>query len=145
MAKVKDSIDVSVTPEQAWEHAMDLPRYGEWLTIHDSWRGPLPEPDEIGTGTKLSSVIGAKGTRIRFEWTVDAYEPPHRVTLKGEGKGGVKVTLVLAVEPAKAGAAVTFELEIGGLPMIGLAGRAAAKVVKGDIRTSLKNFHDLYS
>jgi hypothetical protein len=145
MAKVKDSITVSLSPAQAWEHALDLSRFGEWLTIHDAWRGDIPAPDEIGKGSKVVSIIAAKGTRVRFNWTVDEYEPPHRVSLKGEGKGGVKVTLILQVDPADEGANVTFELELGGLPMIGLAGRASAKVVKGEIAKSLRNFHDLYA
>lgn len=145
MAKVKDSIDVSLSPAQAWEHALDLSRFDEWLTIHDGWRSPLPAPDEIGEGTEVSSVVKVKGTRVRFKWVIDEYEPPHRASLKGDGKGGVKVRLTLQVDPAGDGAKVTFELDLGGLPMVGLAGRAAAKVVKGDIGTSLGKFHDLYA
>ncbi|MBA4021509.1 MAG: SRPBCC family protein [Gordonia sp.] len=145
MAKVKDSIKVGLTPAQAWEHALDLSRFGDWLVIHDGWRSELPGPGEIGKGTEVSSVVAAKGTRVRFNWVVDEYDPPRRVSLKGDGKGGVKVTLILEVAPDGDGADLTFELELGGLPMIGLAGRAAAKVVKGDIHTSLQKFHDLYA
>lgn len=145
MAKVKDSITLSLSPAEAWEHALDLSRFGEWLTIHDGWRSELPGPGEIGKGTKVSSVVAAKGGRVRFDWTVSEYEPPRRVSLKGDGKAGIKVTLSLQVDPDGDGSKITFELELGGLPMIGLAGRASAKVVKGDIHTSLQKFHDLYA
>jgi hypothetical protein len=144
MAKVKDSIDVKESPADAWAHVLELSRYGEWLTLHDGWRSELPEPDDIHDGTEVSSIIGAKNTRIRFNWVVAAYDPPRRVTLKGEGKGGVKVTLTLKVDPAKSGAAVGLEVELGGLAMMGIVGRTTAKVLKSEINQSLKNFRDLY-
>lgn len=145
MAKVKDAIEVGVAPEKTWERVLDLSGYDEWLTIHEGWRSPLPGPEEIGKGLEVSSVIASRGTRVRFDWTVNAFDPPRRVSLKGSGKGGVKVTLILAVDPAPAGSKLTFEIELGGLAMIGPVGKITAKVVKSEIESSLKNFHDLYS
>jgi carbon monoxide dehydrogenase subunit G len=145
MAKVKDSIDVKQSPDDAWAHVLDLSRYGEWLTLHDGWRSELPEPDEIGKGTQVSSVIGAKNAKLRFDWVVDAFDPPRRVDLKGDGKGGVKVTLTLKVEPAKTGSKVGLEIDLSGSPMMSLIIRSTAKVLKGEINQSLKNFQDLYS
>ena len=46
MAKLSGSIDVPLPPEVAWEHASDLSRYKEWLTIHRVWRSKLPEDIE---------------------------------------------------------------------------------------------------
>lgn len=145
MAKVNVSGDLSLSPTQAWAACSDLSRFGDWLTIHEVWRSPLPAPDEIGAGTKLSSIIKAKGTRVRFEWTISEYQPPAddsssgTVTLKGDGKGGVKTDVTLSVKPAKSGSAVGIEANLGGLPLIGLAGKAAAKVIKGDLEKSLAN------
>lgn len=145
MAKVKDTIEVGVTPEATWERVLDLSSYDEWLTLHEGWRSPLPGPDEVGKGLKMSSVIASRGTRVRFDWKVDAFDPPHRVSLKGSGKGGVKVTLILAVDPAPQGSRLTFEIELGGLAMMGPVGKITAKVVKSEIESSLKKFHDLYA
>ncbi|HEY9313941.1 type II toxin-antitoxin system Rv0910 family toxin [Williamsia sp.] len=145
MAKVKDSIEIGVAPDKTWEHVLDLASYDEWLTIHEAWRSPLPGPDEVGKGTKVSSIIASRGTRVRFEWTVNAYDPPHRVSLKGTGKGGIKVTLILTVDPAAEGSKLTFEIELGGLALIGPIGKITAKVVKSEVEDSLKKFHDLYS
>ena len=145
MAKVKDSIDVNQSPDDAWAHVLDLSRYGEWLTLHDGWRSELPSPEEIQKGTKVSSVIGAKNAKLRFDWVVDAFDPPRKVDLKGDGKGGVTVTLTLMVEPAKGGSKVGLEVNLTGSPMMSLIIRSTAKVLKGEINQSLKNFRDLYS
>jgi hypothetical protein len=75
---------------------------------------------------------------------VDAFDPPRRVDLKGDGKGGVKVTLTLTVNPAKSGATVGLEINLSGSPMMGLVIRSTAKVLKSEINQSLKNFRDLY-
>lgn len=144
MAKTSDSIEVELPPEDAWAAASDLGRYEEWLVLHDGWRSELPGPDELGVGTKAVSVIKAKGTRVRFNWEVETYEPLRRVRLKGNGKGGVKVKLDLGIEPKGDGSVVTFAVDLGGLPLIGPAGKAAAMAVSGDIKKSLANFRALY-
>jgi hypothetical protein len=39
---------------------------------------------------------------------------------------------------------VGLEVELGGLAMMGIVGRTTAKVLKSEIKQSLKNFRDLY-
>ncbi|MGB6073240.1 MAG: SRPBCC family protein, partial [Rhodococcus sp. (in: high G+C Gram-positive bacteria)] len=51
MAKLKVSLDVPLTPEQTWAHASDLSGYEQWLSIHEAWRGELP--DQLAVGTTL--------------------------------------------------------------------------------------------
>ncbi|MGA9374571.1 MAG: SRPBCC family protein, partial [Mycobacterium sp.] len=43
MAKLSVSVDVPLSPEQAWDAASDLSRFSEWLSIHKMWRSALPE------------------------------------------------------------------------------------------------------
>lgn len=140
MASVKESVSVPLTPDVAWGHVQDLSRFDEWLTIHDGWRSDVPGPDELGKGTKIASVVVIKGTRVRFEWTVDTFDPPKKVGLKGNGKGGVKVKLALSVTADGDGSSVQIDLDLGGLPMMGPAGKAAAKLVQSDLRDSLEKF-----
>lgn len=144
MAKTSDSIDIELSPEDTWAAASDLSRFPEWLVLHDDWRGEVPAPDELGQGTEVSSVVKVKGTRVRFAWLVDVYEPPKRVRLSGSGKGGVKVKLDLSVAPTDTGSALTFTIDLGGMPMIGPAGKAAAKAVSGDVHKSLDKFRALF-
>lgn len=140
MAKIKESVTVGLTPEEAFGYVSDLQSFDEWLVVHDGWRSELPEVSAIKKGTKAASIIKAKGVRIRFEWTVEQFDPPLAFKIKGNGKGGVKASIAVQVKPVAEGSFVNIEIELGGLPLIGPAGMAAAKAIKGDLEQSLENF-----
>lgn len=76
MAKVSVSVDVPLSPEQAWQHASDLSRYKEWLTIHRVWRSKLPET--IDKGTVVESIVEVKGMPNRIRWTIVSFKPRSR-------------------------------------------------------------------
>jgi hypothetical protein len=97
MAKVSVSVDVPLSPEEAWQHASDLSRYSEWLTIHRVWRSVLPET--IDKGTVVESIVEVKGMYNRIRWTIVNYRPPESLTLDGIGTGGVKVKMIGRVRP----------------------------------------------
>ncbi|MBJ7338703.1 SRPBCC family protein [Mycolicibacterium sp.] len=143
MAKLSVSVDVPLSPEQAWEAASDLSRYKEWLSIHRVWRTTLPETLE--KGTKLASVVEVKGMMNLVRWTIVSYKPPQSLTLDGDGKGGVKVKLMGKVKPAENGATVTFDVHLGGPALFGPIGMIVASSLKGDIRESLDNFKSVFS
>lgn len=145
MAKTSDSIHVDLSPEDTFAAAADLSRYDDWLVMHDGWRSELPTADQLGKGTKVSSVISVKGARVRFAWEIEKFDRPREVVLKGSGKGGVKAKINLTVAPDGDGSTITFLIDLGGLPLIGPAGKAAAMAVKGDITKSLENFTALYA
>ncbi|TPG35643.1 type II toxin-antitoxin system Rv0910 family toxin [Mycolicibacterium hodleri] len=146
MAKLSVSVDVPLSPEQAWEAASDLSRYKEWLSIHRVWRTTPPETLE--KGTKLASVVEVKGMMNLVRWTIVSYKPPQSLTLDGDGKGGVKVKLMGKVKPAEkdaAGSTVTFDVHLGGPALFGPIGMIVASSLKGDIRESLDNFKSVFS
>ena len=97
MAKVSVSVDVPLPPEEAWQHASDLSRYKEWLTIHRVWRSKLPET--LDKGTVVESIVEVKGMPNRIKWTIVNFKPPESMTLNGVGVGGVKVKLIGKVRP----------------------------------------------
>lgn len=138
MAKTSDSIHVELSPEDTFAAASDLARFDEWLVLHDGWRREVPT--ELAVGTEATSVVKAKGTRVRFDWKIDTYDPPRRVRFSGSGKGGVKAKIDLTVEPDGDGSEVTFLIDLGGLPLMGPVGKAAAKAVHGDVHKSLEKF-----
>ncbi len=140
MAKTSDSLYVDLTPEEAFAAASDLSRFDDWLVLHDGWRHDVPAPDDLAVGTKATSVVKVKGTRVRFDWKIDTYDPPKRVRFSGSGKGGVKAKIDLTVKPKDSGSEVTFLIDLGGLPLMGPVGKAAAKAVQGDVHRSLANF-----
>ncbi|HYO03752.1 MAG TPA: SRPBCC family protein [Mycobacterium sp.] len=143
MAKLSVSVDVPLSPEQAWEAASDLSRYREWLSMHRVWRTTLPETLE--KGTKLASVVEVKGMMNLVRWTIVSYQPPQSLTLDGDGKGGVKVKLIGKVKPAHIGSTVTFDVHLGGPALFGPIGMIVASSVKGDIRESLDSFKSVFA
>jgi hypothetical protein len=149
MAKVSVSVDVPLSPEQAWQHASDLSRYKEWLTIHRVWRSRLPET--IDKGTVVESIVEVKGMPSRIRWTIVHFKPPESMTLNGVGAGGVKVKLIGKVRPgASAGAGpllsaggtsvLTLDIHLGGPALFGPIGMIVAATLRGDIEASLDRF-----
>ncbi len=132
MAKTSDSIEVELSPEDTWAAASDLSRYSEWLLIHETWRSPIPPTSEdLRKGTAIASIVKVKGTRIRFDWVIEKFDPVSHVRLKGSGKGGVKAKLDLGITPTSRGSEVTFTVDLGGLPLIGPVGKTAALALSG--------------
>lgn len=136
------SESVPVTPDRAWTVVADLADLGSWLVLHEAWRSEVP--DDLEVGTRLVGVARAKGLRNRVVWTVTDVEVPHRLALSGDGKGGVRYGLEVDVAAAGAGSAVTVILDMGGRPLFGPIGSAAARAVKGDLQRSLHNFAHRY-
>ena len=142
MAAVDMTADVPMSPQDMWEHVADLSNLGDWLVMHEGWRSELP--DELSEGAEVVGVARAKGFRNRVTWTVTTWEPPHQVALSGSGKGGAKYAVTLTVLPTTQGSALGLRLELGGRPLFGPVGSAAARAVKGDVEKSLKQFVELY-
>ncbi|RZK84595.1 MAG: SRPBCC family protein, partial [Rhodococcus sp. (in: high G+C Gram-positive bacteria)] len=92
-----------------------------------------------------SSVVTVKGLRNRVKWTIKEYDAPNRIVLKGDGKGGVKLGLVLDVKAKGDASEVAFTIELGGAPLFGPIGSGVAKALKGDIEKSLQTFVELYA
>jgi carbon monoxide dehydrogenase subunit G len=143
MAKLSVSVDVPLSPEQAWAAASDLSRYKEWLSIHRVWRSTLPETLE--KGSKLASIVEVKGMPNLVQWTIVNYKPPESMTLNGDGKGGVKVKLIGKVRPAEQGSTVQFDVHLGGPALFGPIGMVVAASLKGDIKQSLEKFKTVFA
>ncbi|MBF6137925.1 SRPBCC family protein [Nocardia otitidiscaviarum] len=142
MAKLKVSVDVPIAPDLAWARASDLPELDKWLTLHEGWRGTVP--DDLTPGTRLVGVATVKGFRNRVTWIVETAEPPSRLVLTGAGIGGTKFGIQLDVAPAGSGSKVTANFELGGAPLFGPIGSVVAKALRGDIERSLDRFVELY-
>jgi carbon monoxide dehydrogenase subunit G len=141
MAKLSVSVDVPLPPEQAWEHASDLSRYKDWLTIHRVWRSTLPET--LDKGTVVESIVEVKGMPNRVKWTIVNFKAPEAMTLNGVGVGGVKVKLigkVRAHEKDAGASVVTMDVHLGGPALFGPIGMVVAAALRGDIKASLNRF-----
>lgn len=143
MARLELSRELSLTPEDAWAHASNLSELGDWLEMHQGWRGELPE--QLAVGATLVGVAGAKGLRNRVTWTVRDLDPPRLLEMTGDGVGGTKYALSMTVSPTASGCKFTINIDLGGRPLFGPIGAAAARAVKGDIERSIQRFEALYS
>jgi uncharacterized protein YndB with AHSA1/START domain len=135
VANVSVSVEVPAPAERTWATAADLSRLGQWLTLHEGWRGDLPA--EITEGTRLTSVVNVKGLRNRIDWRVDSYRPPHALAISGDGVGGVRVSLALSVVPDGDQTTVTVRAEITGRPTMGPVGLIIGRALRGDLRRSV--------
>ena len=113
------------------------PTLGDWLCMHQGWRSDLP--DELAVGTTIVGVAGAKGMRNRVTWTVRKFDPPALLEITGDGVGGTKYALTMTVVPTEHGCAFSVRIDLGGAPLFGPIGAAAARAVKGDIERSIRN------
>ena len=144
MPKVSVSTTVPAAPEATWETASDLSRLGEWLVMHEGWRGELPET--IAAGTELTSVVTVKGLRNRIAWVVESYDPPHALRISGRGVGGTRVSLTLSVSRNGGDqSTVDVDAEITGPTTIGPVGMLIGRALKGDMRRSVTRLTDLLS
>lgn len=147
MAKVSVSVDVPLSPQEAWEHASDLSRYKEWLTIHRVWRSTLPE--HLDKGAQVESIVEVKGMHSRIKWTIVNFKPPESMTLDGVGVGGVKVKLIGKVRPAEKDGAtasvMTMDIHLGGPALFGPIGMLVAAGLRGDIADSLDRFVTVFA
>jgi hypothetical protein len=143
MPKVSVSATVPASPEQTWATASDLSRFGDWLVLHEGWRGEVPET--ITEGTSLTSVVTVKGLRNRITWHVDGYDPPRSLRISGKGVGGTRVGLMLSVQHNGNTSTVTVDAEITGPTTIGPVGMLIGRALKGDMRRSVTRLADLLS
>ncbi|MEW5811055.1 MAG: SRPBCC family protein [Actinomycetota bacterium] len=143
MAKLELSRSLPMSAGDAWQHVSDLNSLGDWMTMHQGWRSELP--DELAVGTTIVGVAGAKGMRNRVTWTIREFDPPRKLAISGEGVGGTRYKLAMAVADTKGGCTFTIRMDLGGAPLFGPIGAAAARAVKGDIDASVKQFEKLYA
>ncbi len=142
MAKLELSRQLSLSPDDAWQHASNLNELGDWLVMHEGWRSDVPE--ELSVGTTIVGVAGAKGFRNRVTWTLQRVDPPELLEVTGKGVGGTKYGLSMAVKRTDSGCVFTVTINLGGPPLFGPIGSAAARAVKGDIERSIRQFEQLY-
>jgi len=140
MALVDVGVSSELSPENAWKLASDLQRFGEWLTIFGGWKSQVPAV--IDVDTEVASLIKVKGFRNVIHWRVTRYDEPKEIELVGTGRGGVRITLTMQVEPGGEGPdgskfRVTADMS-GGLLNTKI-GDLVARMIQGDVRRSVCN------
>jgi hypothetical protein len=121
--------------------ASDLRRFDEWMTIFGGWRGEVPST--IEKGTRISSRIKVKGFRNVVHWEVTHYDEPKSIELQGRGRGGIRITVAMTVTANDPGSTFDLTADLKGGVLSGPVGRLVARVLRSDVRNSVKNLADL--
>lgn len=124
-------------PEAAWKRASDLRRFDEWMTIFGGWRGHVPATVE--EGTRVSSCIRVKGFRNVIHWYVTRYDEPKSVELQGRGRGGVRIGVAMTIDGDRGGSELHITANLTGGVLSGPVGGLVARVLRGDVRESVRN------
>jgi len=143
MGTIEKTVEFAASPEKVWAVVSDLPRWGEWLTIHKSWKDE--PPTEIATGSTLKSVVSVLNMPNTITWNVDNYEAPTTMSISGAGMAGAKVSITITVAPAGEGTALSLSCTFEGQMVVGAIGAAIERAGMADLDSSLVSFEALVS
>ena len=141
MPSVSTSKHVPASPEKVWETLLDLPRWEDWLTLHVSWKGDLPET--VSQGSQITEVVSVMGMANKIDWTVSDFAELKQVKIQGTGMAAVKISIDFAIEPDGEGSKVTIEADFAGAMIVGPIGSAVAKAAQKDLDESMTKFAEL--
>jgi carbon monoxide dehydrogenase subunit G len=141
VGKIERNVEFSADPEKVWAVVSDLNRFGEWMSMHKSWKSEIPA--EITPGTQVTAVVSLLNMPNTITWTIEEFEAPRRVRLSGTGMAGVKVSIGLDVEPSGSGSSVSISAEFEGQMIVGAIGQAIEKAGNAELDQSLAKLGDL--
>lgn len=141
MPKVSASTESSAGPDQVWQLAVDLPRYAEWLTMHDAFTSDVP--GTLGEGVAYKQRVKMMGMPADIAWRVVTAEAPGHLELAGDGPMGIKAINRFKIEPSDGGSNITFEMEFNGPALNGPMAAMAEKNAGVAAEASLTKFKEL--
>jgi carbon monoxide dehydrogenase subunit G len=135
MPKVSVSTQADAGPERVWQLAVDLPRYAEWLTMHDAFTGDVPAA--LDEGVTYKQRVKLMGMPAEMAWRVITAQAPGKLEMAGDGPMGVKAYNRFTIEPSGDGTEITFEMEFNGPalagPMAGMVEKQAGAAAKDSL------------
>ncbi|HEY2771313.1 MAG TPA: SRPBCC family protein [Solirubrobacteraceae bacterium] len=141
MPSVTKTVELGVPQEEAFRLATDPNRFGEWLTLHQSW--PNGAPESTDTGTEFVQKLSIMGMPADVSWTVEAYESPSRMALRGAGPMGAQLATNITAEADGDGTRVSYEAEFSGGGIQGPMSDMVTKKAGEEIETSLGKLKEL--
>ena len=125
MPSVTRSVELSGSPEEAFALATDTARFGEWLTLHDSW--PQGEPGAPEQGQQFTQKLKIMGMPADVSWTVEELDSPSKLVMRGAGPMGATLATTISVEPNGGSSVVSYEAEFAGGGIQGPMGEMVTK------------------
>jgi uncharacterized protein YndB with AHSA1/START domain len=126
MGHIEAERELPVPIGAVWAMISDPSTWGDWFTIHEKWLSEVPAT--LTAGMQLSAKIVMLGMANKIDWTVDAIEPPHRLSMSGTGMAGVKCAFTFNLDPAGDTASrFTLSGDFEGALIKGALGKAVEK------------------
>lgn len=143
MGKVTTSIDIDAPPEDVWAVVTDLPRLGEWVTIHKEF--PEPPPDEVKKGATFTQTLELAGNSFDVEWTAKSVEENERLVWEGKGPAGTKARTEYRLTERDGGTRFDYEneFELPGGALGRIAGGAVESRSEKEAEASLERLKKL--
>jgi hypothetical protein len=135
MPTVTQSLEIAATPEQVWEVATDMSRYGEWNVTHTGFPGGAPATETGATFKETITIMGMPG---EASWTVTEASPPRLTVWDGEGPMGIRLGTRLELIASAAGTTVSIAVSFDGGPLAGPLGDTVAKSAQKGALESLE-------
>jgi uncharacterized membrane protein len=122
VAPIRESIEISRSPEDVFAYLDDLSRHGEWQSQIQEVHVETDGPTRVGTRAREKRAVPGGVREMTYE--VTAHDPPRSVSFRGID-GPVRVVGTATVAPAGQGSLVSVELDFEGrglgkllLPMV---------------------------
>ncbi len=134
MASVNEQVEIAASPEQVWAVIADPARSAEWIDNHQGFVGEPPAGYE--EGTTFGQRIRVMNMPADVRWSVEEYQAPSVLRMKGSGPMGIGLKAAYEVAPSGAGSQVTVGFDFSGGAVFAVAGQLTREV--GDsLRVSL--------
>jgi uncharacterized protein YndB with AHSA1/START domain len=134
MGEVRASTEINAPREAVWEVVADVPRLGEWVTIHEGFEGS--PPTSVQEGTRFTQKLAVAGKDFAVEWTASEVSEPELLEWQDEGPGGSNARARYELSGDNR-TAFTYISEIN--PPGGKLGDAAATVVENNADEEANN------
>jgi uncharacterized membrane protein len=110
---IRESIEISRSPEDVFAYIDDLATHGEWQEQVVSAKVDGGDPTRVGTRSTEVRKMGGREQQTTYE--VTEHNPPHMVAFRGVD-GSIRVIGRVTVEPLDGGARsrVTLDLDFEG-------------------------------
>lgn len=144
MAKIDVTKEIAASQATVWAQLANPNNYAEWLTIHDSWRGDIP--NEIVLGSTFTEVVTVMGMTNKIDWTVSDFTEGSSLKISGTGMAGAKISFTLSVEAdGDAASKANIDAEFEGQMVVGAIGKAIERSTAKEVEASLDKLAALVS
>lgn len=135
---VRESIDISVDPEEVWDLVMDPNRLGDWVGAH---RGVSDVPERrLEAGDAFEQKMSLAGRSFKVSWKLVESERPSLAVWEADGPAGTGADVRYELSARNGGTHFDyvneFSLPGGPLAFVGksIAGAPARMQAKASLR-----------